>query len=78
MIKLKDILKERYTPSRRDSVEDVFKSAVEALEDLASLFKENAPEERLLIKTLLKQSGFVRNMVTKNKSYNKIKKVKHY
>ena len=78
MIKLKDILKERYTPSRSDSIEDVFKSAVEALEDLAGLFEENAPNERLLIKTLYKQAGFLRNMVTKNKSYNRIKKVKHY
>ena len=78
MIKLKDILKERYTPSRSDSIEDVFKSAVEALEDLANLFQENAPQERLLIKTLDKQAKLVRTMITKNKSYNKIKKVKHY
>ena len=78
MIKLKDILKEDYTPSRSDSIEDVFKSAVEALEDLANLFQENAPQERLLIKTLDKQSKLVRTMITKNKSYNKIKKVKHY
>ena len=78
MIKLKDILKEDYTPSRSDSIEDVFKSAVEALEDLANLFQENAPQERLLIKTLDKQAKLVRTMITKNKSYNKIKKVKHY
>ena len=78
MIKLKDILKEDYTPSRSDSIEDVFKSAVEALEDLANLFQKNAPQERLLIKTLDKQSKLVRTMITKNKSYNKIKKVKHY
>ena len=78
MIKLKDILKEDYTPSRSDSIEDVFKSAVEALEDLANLFQENAPQERLLIKTLDKQAKFIRTMITKNKSYNKIKKVKHY
>tara|TARA_R100000008_G_scaffold48911_1_gene29129 strand:- start:189 stop:425 length:237 start_codon:yes stop_codon:yes gene_type:complete len=78
MIKLKDILKEDYTPSRNDSIEDVFKSAVEALEDLSNLFQENAPQERLLIKTLDKQAKLVRTMITKNKSYNKIKKVKHY
>ena len=78
MIKLKDILKEYYTPSRNDSIEDVFKSAVESLEDLANLFQENAPQERLLIKTLDKQAKLVRTMITKNKSYNKIKKVKHY
>jgi|TARA_B100000073_G_scaffold20419_1_gene16199 hypothetical protein len=78
MIKLKDILKEDYTPSRNDSIEDVFKSAVESLEDLANLFQENAPQERLLIKTLDKQAKLVRTMITKNKSYNKIKKVKHY
>ena len=78
MIKLKDILKEDYTPSRSDSIEDVFKSAVESLEDLANLFQENAPQERLLIKTLDKQAKLVRTMITKNKSYNKIKKVKHY
>ena len=78
MIKLKDILKEDYTPSRSDSIEDVFKSAVEALEDLANLFQENAPQERLLIKTLDKQAKLVRTIITKNKSYNKIKKVKHY
>jgi len=56
----------------------VFKSAVESLEDLANLFQENAPQERLLIKTLDKQAKLVRTMITKNKSYNKIKKVKHY
>ena len=78
MIKLKDILKEDYTPSRNDSIEDVFKSAVESLEDLANLFQKNAPQERLLIKTLDKQAKLVRTMITKNKSYNKIKKVKHY
>tara|TARA_B100000035_G_C20798054_1_gene464200 strand:+ start:210 stop:446 length:237 start_codon:yes stop_codon:yes gene_type:complete len=78
MIKLKDILKEDYTPSRNDSIEDVFKSAVESLEDLANLFQENAPQERLLIKTLDKQAKLVRTIITKNKSYNKIKKVKHY
>ena len=78
MIKLKDILKEDYTPSRNDSIEDVFTSAVESLEDLANLFQENAPQERLLIKTLDKQAKLVRTMITKNKSYNKIKKVKHY
>ena len=78
MIKLKDILKEDYTPSRSDSIEDVFKSAVEALEDLANLFQKNAPQERLLIKTLDKQAKLVRTMIAKNKSYNKIKKVKHY
>ena len=78
MIKLKDILKEDYTPSRSDSIEDVFKSAVESLEDLANLFQENAPQERLLIKTLDKQAKLVRTIITKNKSYNKIKKVKHY
>ena len=78
MIKLKDILKEDYTPSRNDSIEDVFKSTVESLEDLANLFQENAPQERLLIKTLDKQAKLVRTMITKNKSYNKIKKVKHY
>ncbi len=78
MIKLKDILKEDYTPSRNDSIEDVFKSAVESLEDLANLFQENAPQERLLIKTLDKQAKLVRTMITKNKSYNRIKKVKHY
>ena len=78
MIKLKDILKEDYTPSRNDSIEDVFKSAVEALEDLTDLFQENAPQEKLLIKTLDKQAKLVRTMITKNKSYNKIKKVKHY
>ena len=78
MIKLKDILKEDYTPSRNDSIEDVFKSAVESLEDLANLFQENAPQERLIIKTLDKQAKLVRTIITKNKSYNKIKKVKHY
>ena len=78
MIKLKDILKEDYTPSRNDSIEDVFKSAVEDLEYLSNLFQENAPQERLLIKTLDKQAKLVRTMITKNKSYNKIKKVKHY
>ena len=49
MIKLKDILKADYTPSRNDSIEDVFKSAVESLEDLANLFQKNAPQELSLI-----------------------------
>ena len=34
MLKLKDLLNERYVSKRSDTIEDVFKSAVEALEDL--------------------------------------------
>jgi len=37
------------------------------------LIKKHAPEERLLSRTLEKQSMMIRRMITKSKSYQKIK-----
>ena len=71
--KLKDLLNERYVSKRSDTIEDVYQSAVDSLEDLSDLFKKHAPEERLLSRTLEKQSMMVRRMITKSKSYQKIK-----
>ena len=73
MIKLKDLLNERYVSKRSDTIEDVYQSAVDSLEDLSDLFKKHAPEERLLSRTLEKQSMMVRRMISKSKSYPKIK-----
>ena len=73
MIKLKELLNERYILKTSDTIEDVFKSAVDSLEDLSDLFKKHAPEERLLSRTLEKQSMMVRRMITKSNSYQDIK-----
>ena len=71
--KLKDLLNERYVSKRSDTIEDVYQSAVDSLEDLSDLFKKHAPEERLLSRTLEKQSMMIRRMITKSKSYQDIK-----
>tara|TARA_R100000664_G_C2629518_1_gene59756 strand:- start:236 stop:478 length:243 start_codon:yes stop_codon:yes gene_type:complete len=73
MPKLKDLLNERYVSKRSDTIEDVYQSAVDSLEDLSDLIKKHAPEERLLSRTLEKQSMMVKRMITKSKSYQKIK-----
>ena len=77
MIKLKDLLNERYVSKRSDTIEDVYQSAVDSLEDLSYLIKKHAPEERLLSRTLEKQSMMVRRMITKSKSYKDIKDISH-
>ena len=77
MIKLKDLLDERYVSKSSDTIEDVYQSVVDSLEDLSDLFKKHSPEERLLSRTLEKQSMMVRRMVTKSKSYPKIKDKRH-
>ena len=71
--KLKDLLNERYVSKRSDTIEDVYQSVVDSLEDLSDLIKKHAPEERLLSRTLEKQSMMIRRMITKSKSYQKIK-----
>ena len=71
--KLKDLLNERYVSKRSDTIEDVYQSAVDSLEDLSDLIKKHAPEERLLSRALEKQSMMIRRMITKSKSYPKIK-----
>lgn len=71
--KLKDLLNERYISKRSDTIEDVYQSVVDSLEDLSDLIKKHAPEERLLSRTLEKQSMMVRRMITKSKSYQDIK-----
>ena len=71
--KLKDLLNERYVSKRSDTIEDVYQSAVDSLEDLSDLIKKHAPEERLLSRTLEKQSMMIRRMITKSKSYQDIK-----
>ena len=71
--KLKDLLTERYVSKTSDTIEDVYQSAVDSLEDLSDLIKKHAPEERLLSRTLEKQSMMVRRMITKSKSYQDIK-----
>ena len=40
MIKLKNLLNERYVSKRSDTIGDVYQSAVDALEDLSPLFKK--------------------------------------
>ena len=75
--KLKDLLNERYVSKRADTIEDVYQSAVDSLEDLSDLIKKHAPEERLLSRTLEKQSMMVRRMITKSKSYKDIKDISH-
>ena len=77
MIKLKDLLDERYVSKSSDTIEDVYQPVVDSLEDLSDLFKKHAPEERLLSRSLEKQSMMVRRMVTKSKSYPKIKDKRH-
>ena len=77
MIKLKDLLNERYVSKRSDTIGDVFQSAIDSLEDLSDLFKKHAPEERLLSSTLEKQSMMVRRMISKSKSYPKIKDMRN-
>ena len=71
--KLKDLLNERYVSKRSDTIEDVYQSVVDSLEDLSDLIKKHAPEERLLSRTLEKQSMMIRRMITKTKSYQDIK-----
>ena len=73
MIKLKNLLNERYVSKRSDTIGDVFQSAVDSLEDLSDLFKKHAPKEKLISSTLEKQSMMVRRMISKSKSYPKIK-----
>ena len=74
--KLKDLLNERYVSKRSDTIEDVYQSVVDSLEDLSDLIKKHTPEERLLSRTLEKQSMMVRRMITKSKSYKDIKDIK--
>ena len=71
--KLKDLLNERYVSKRSDTIEDVYQSTVDSLEDLSDLIKKHAPKERLLSRTLEKQSMMIRRMITKSKSYQDIK-----
>ena len=75
--KLKDLLNERYVSKKSDTIEDVYQSAVDSLEDLSDLIKKHAPEERLLSRTLEKQSMMVRRMITKSKSYQDIKDMRN-
>tara|TARA_A100001515_G_scaffold117100_1_gene99006 strand:+ start:81 stop:317 length:237 start_codon:yes stop_codon:yes gene_type:complete len=77
MIKLKNLLNERYVSKKSDTIGDVFQSAVDSLEDLSDLFKKHAPEERLLSRTLEKQSMMIRRMISKSKSYPKIKDMRN-
>ena len=77
MIKLKDLLNERYVSKRSDTIGDVFQSAVDSLEDLSDLFKKHAPKEKLESSTLEKQSMMVRRMISKSKSYPKIKDMRN-
>ena len=77
MIKLKDLLNERYVSKRSDTIEDVYQSAVDSLEDLSDLFKKHAPKEKLVSSTLEKQSMMVRRMISKSKSYPKIKDLRN-
>ena len=77
MIKLKELLNERYVARTSDTIEDVYQSAVDSLEDLSDLFKKHAPQERLISKTLEKQSMMVRRMISKSKSYQDIKGIRN-
>ena len=73
MIKLKNLINERYVSKSSDTIGYVYQSAVDSLEDLSDLIKKHAPEERLLSRALEKQSMMIRRMITKSKSYPKIK-----
>ena len=77
MIKLKDLLNERYVSKRSDTIEDVYQSVVDSLEDLSDLFKKHAPKEKVISTALEKQSMMVRRMITKSKSYKDIKDISH-
>ena len=77
MIKLKDLVNERYVSKSSDTIGDVYQSVVDSLEDLSDLIKKYAPEERLLSRTLEKQSMMVRRMISKSKSYQDIKSMRH-
>ena len=77
MIKLKNLIRERYVSKRFDTIEDVFKSSVEALEDLSDLFIKHAPTERLISSALEKQAMMVRKMITRSKSYKDIKDIRN-
>ena len=77
MIKLKDLVNERYVSKSSDTIGDVYQSVVDSLEDLSDLIKKHAPEERLLSRTLEKQSMMVRRMISKSKSYQDIKSMRH-
>ena len=77
MIKLKDLLNERYVSKRSDTIGDVYQSAVDSLEDLSDLFKKHAPKEKLVSSTLEKLSMMVRRMISKSKSYPKIKDMRN-
>ena len=77
MIKLKNLIRERYVSKRFDTIEDVFKSSVEALEDLSDLFRIHAPTERVISSALEKQAKMVRKMITRSKSYKDIKDIRN-
>ena len=77
MIKLKDLLNERYVSKRSDTIEDVYQSAVDSLEDLSDLFKKHAPKEKVISTALERQSMMVRRMITNSKSYQDIKDIRH-
>ena len=77
MIKLKNLIRERYVSKRFDTIEDVFKSSVEALEDLSDLFRKHAPTERVISSALEKQAKMVRKMITRSKSYKYIKYIRN-
>ena len=62
---------------RFDTIEDVFKSSVEALEDLSDLFRKHAPTERVISSALEKQAMMVRKMITRSKSYKDIKDIRN-
>ena len=75
--KIKKVVKERYVSKRSDTIGDVYQSAVDSLEDLSDLFKKHAPKEKLVSSTLEKQSMMVRRMISKSKSYPKIKDMRN-
>ena len=75
--KLKDLLNERYVSKKSDTIEDVYQSAGDSLEDVSDLFKKHAPKEKLVSSTLEKQSMMVRRMISKSKSYPKIKDMRN-
>ena len=77
MIKLKNLINERYVSKSSDTIGDVYQSAVDSLEDLSDLFKKHAPKEKLVSSTLEKQSMMVRRMISKSKSYPKIKDMRN-
>ena len=77
MIKLKELLNERYVARTSDTIEDVYQSAVDSLEDLSDLFKKTCTTRKTNLqhfgKTIYdgKENGFQKQILSGYKWYKK-------